>query len=59
MKCWTRKKCKSKKKGLMYLIDRLMLLSVLLPPGYLAYRFVRWYVKQDNGAADVEGDEGI
>ena len=43
----------------MYLIDRLMLLSVLLPPGYLAYRFVRWYVKQDNGAADVEGDEGI
>jgi len=43
----------------MALIDRFMLLSVLLPPGYLLYRFVRWYVKQDDGVADVDDGEGI
>jgi len=36
-----------------------MLLSVLMPPGYLLYRFVRWYIKQDNGAADVDHDESV
>jgi hypothetical protein len=60
--CLIRKKTKGRKKeklGLMALIDRFMLLSVILPPGYLLYRFVRWYMKQDNGAQDVESDEGI
>lgn len=59
MKCWTKKKCKTRKTGLMGLIDRFMLLSVLMPPGYLLYRFVRWYIKQDNGAADVDHDESV
>lgn len=59
MNCWTRKKCKSRKKGLMYVIDRFMLLSVLVPPGYLLYRFVRWYVRQDDGPADVDDGDGI
>lgn len=62
MKCLIRKKCKGRKKGktgLMALIDRFMLLSVMLPPGYLLYRFVRWYLKQDDGAADIDNDEGI
>ncbi len=62
MNCLIRKKCKGSKKGkkgLMAIIDRFMLLSVLLPPGYLLYRFVRWYMKQDNGVQDMESDEGI
>jgi hypothetical protein len=43
----------------MAIIDRFMLLSVLLPPGYLLYRFVRWYVKQDDIGHDAEFEEGI
>jgi len=43
----------------MAVIDRFMLLSVLLPPGYLLYRFVRWYLKQDDGPAEVDNGEGI
>jgi hypothetical protein len=60
--CLIRKKTKGKskgKKGLMAVIDRFMLLSVLLPPGYLLYRFVRWYLKQDDGPQDSDNDEGI
>jgi hypothetical protein len=56
------KKCRGRKKGktgLMAIIDRFMLLSVLLPPGYLLYRFVRWYVKQDDIGHDAEFEEGI
>ena len=59
MNCLIRKKCKARKTGLMALIDRFMLLSVLAPPGYLLYRFVRWYLKQDNGSSDGDNDEGI
>lgn len=59
MNCWTKKKGKKRQKGLMALIDRFMLMSVLLPPGYLLYRFVRWYIKQDDGPSDVDNDAGI
>jgi hypothetical protein len=41
----------------MALIDRFMLLSVLVPPGYLLYRFVRWYVKQDDLRSDIDDEE--
>ena len=54
-----KKKTKRKKSGLLAIIDRFMMLSVLIPPGYILYRFVRWYVNQDNAALDDEGDEDI
>lgn len=39
------KKRAGKSKGLMGLLDKLMLLSVIIPPGYIIFRFCRWYVE--------------
>ncbi|MBI5175017.1 MAG: hypothetical protein SFV17_25035 [Candidatus Obscuribacter sp.] len=39
------KKRAGKSRGLMGLLDKLMLLSVIIPPGYIIFRFCRWYVE--------------
>ena len=44
MNCWMKKKTKKK----FGLFDRLMLLSLILPPGYIIYRFVRWYCREES-----------
>ena len=45
-----KKKCRKKKSGgFMALLDRLMMLSVIIPPGYIIYRFIRWYSQQEEG----------
>lgn len=52
--------CRKKKcKGIMAVIDRLLFFSSLVPPAYIIYRFIRWYVRQaevvdDVGNADSE-----
>lgn len=43
----------------MAVIDRLLFFSSLVPPAYIIYRFIRWYVRQaevvdDVGNADSE-----
>lgn len=51
------RKKKTKRKGLMALLDRLMMLSVIIPPGYIIYRFIRWYSHQDEPDSDDYGTE--
>ncbi len=45
---------KKNNKGILGLLDRIMLFSFIIPPGYIIYRFVRWYVSQDDGDNDSE-----
>ncbi|MBK7746837.1 MAG: hypothetical protein IPP57_10425 [Candidatus Obscuribacter sp.] len=45
---------KKNNKGILGLLDRIMLFSFIIPPGYIIYRFVRWYVSQDDGDDDGE-----
>lgn len=42
-----------KKDGFMGWLDKLICLLVAFPPLYMAYRFVRWYLRSDS-AVDVE-----
>ncbi|MBN8661162.1 MAG: hypothetical protein LCH63_07780 [Candidatus Melainabacteria bacterium] len=38
------KKKAKKRFGFFDLVDKLMLLSVIIPPGYIVLRFLKWYV---------------
>lgn len=51
------RKKKTNKKGLMAILDRLMMLSVIIPPGYIIYRFIRWYSHQDETDNENYGEE--
>ncbi|MFA6212059.1 MAG: hypothetical protein WCT03_18240 [Candidatus Obscuribacterales bacterium] len=43
-------RCRKKKtKGLLHLLDRIMFFSAVVPPGYIIYRFVRWFIRQEDG----------
>lgn len=43
-------RCRKKKtKGWLHLLDRIMFFSAVVPPGYIIYRFVRWFVRQEDG----------
>jgi hypothetical protein len=35
------------------LINRLMVVGVFLPPVYIAYRFLRWYLKQEQEGSEA------
>lgn len=35
-------------KNIFLLIEKLFALLVIVPPIYMAYRFFRWYLKQQN-----------
>lgn len=53
MLCRKKKKCK----GIMAVIDRLLFFSSLVPPAYIIYRFIRWYVRQADSYVDTAEDE--
>ena len=36
------------------MIDKMLCLFVCLPPVYMLYRFVKWYLKQERQAEPVE-----
>jgi hypothetical protein len=43
-------RCRKKKtKGWLHLLDRIMFFSAVVPPGYIIYRFVRWFIRQEDG----------
>ena len=35
-----------------------MFFSAVVPPGYIIYRFIRWYLRQDTLVADPDLDAG-
>ncbi len=42
--------CRKKtNKGILGLLDKILMFSFIIPPGYIIYRFVRWYCSQDDG----------
>lgn len=52
MLCRKKKKCK----GIMAVIDRLLFFSSLVPPAYIIYRFIRWYVRQNEEVVEAESE---
>lgn len=46
---------KKTKGGLLALLDKMLFFSAVVPPGYIIYRFIRWYLRQDAvSATDFE-----
>lgn len=37
-------------------IDRLFFLLVFMPPAYMLYRFVKWYVRDDQREESAEAE---
>lgn len=54
-------RCRKKKtKGWLHLLDRIMFFSAVVPPGYIIYRFVRWFIRQEDGLRHAdETDEAL
>lgn len=40
-------------KNIFHLIDKLFSLLVVIPPLYMVYRFVRWYLKQREPEGEI------
>lgn len=40
-------------KLILTLLDRLLSVCVVFPPVYIAYRFVRWYLRQGQANEDI------
>ncbi len=49
--------CRKKNKGMLHWLDKIMFFSAVVPPGYIIYRFIRWYLRQDAVVPDSEVED--
>lgn len=43
--------------GIFKILEKIFLVAAIFPPMYMAYRYVRWYVRSHDLPATANGDQ--